>query len=181
MSRSRPSILPTWFRLSTSSTNSPRSRSTARIISHLSKAWLGRSCQWAILQVLDRSNTLCDCIIGSRLWVSPGPWKDGHVRPLALRLSVLIFLQCYTVAKTMCPHFISTAWKGRKITQGTVQFATRNLTTSSTGIMDIKNNIEVDKYNWQMNVCPMFTWLIHFDSCRLRLSCQWDVHWQRST
>ena len=49
------------------------------------------------------------------------------------KTSVLIFLQCSTVAKTMSLHFISTAWKGRKITQGvgTVQFATRNLTTSS--------------------------------------------------
>ena len=90
----------------------------------------------------------------SRPWVIP--LKDGHVRPLpvALALSVLIFIQleCYTVAKTMSLHFISTAWpgqrwKGRKFTQGTVQFATRYLTTSS--IMNKNHNIEVDKYNWQ--------------------------------
>ena len=39
----------------------------------------------------------------------------------------------------MSSRFISTAWKGRKFTQGTMQFATTNLTTSS--LMGKKNII----------------------------------------
>ena len=54
------------------------------------------------------------------------PREDGHV----IRSSI-IFLQWYTVVKAPSFHFISTSCKNRKITEGTVQFATKSLTTSS--------------------------------------------------
>ena len=93
--------------------------------------WLQVGRSWRIL--LNRSDILCDHIIGSRPWVIP--WKDGHVRPLALNM--LIFLQWYTVAKRTSLHFISTAWKGRKSLKETCS-SQRNLTTSSIRVMNKK-------------------------------------------
>ena len=96
---------------------------------------------------------------------------------------MLIFPQCYTaLVKTMSFHFIPSLFRPNgmvEITQGTVQFGTRNLTTSSH--MDKKHDIEVDKYQWQSTVHSLLHATLWFDLTVLRTTIPETFTFKRNT